>query len=57
MPDFPTWWAQQDHEVQGVPAILPYAVPTESVLVTAMFDSFLLLFRNFEALAPQRAFP
>ena len=49
MPDFPTWWAQQDHEVQGVPAILPYAVPTESVLVTAMFDSFLLLFRNFEA--------
>eukprot|EP00435_Cladocopium_sp_Y103_P073834 s627_g45.t1 len=47
-PDFPTWWSAQQHEIAGVPGHLPHAVPTELVLVQAMYDSFHVLFRAFE---------
>ena len=48
-PDFPTWWNQQTHQVEGVPDCLPLTVPQESVVVQAIYDSFHLHFRSFEA--------
>ena len=48
-PNFPTWWSTRTHEIQGVPQTLPLTVPEESVVATALYDSFHLHFRKFEA--------
>eukprot|EP00435_Cladocopium_sp_Y103_P072449 s162_g40.t1 len=48
-PDFPTWWSQQTHSVEGVLQELPLMVPTDSVIVMALYESFLGHFRAFEA--------
>ena len=48
-PNFPQWWGEQQHAVHGVPEILPVTVPEESAIATAIYDSFLLHFRAFEA--------
>eukprot|EP00435_Cladocopium_sp_Y103_P016937 s4955_g4.t1 len=47
-PDFPTWWANQSHIVDGTPPTWPPTAPTESVLVQAIYDSFHAHFRAFE---------
>lgn len=47
-PTFPLWWQERVHQVDGVPTTLPRSVPTESVITQAMYDSFLLHFRDFE---------
>eukprot|EP00438_Fugacium_kawagutii_P004928 Skav217267 [mRNA] locus=scaffold47:1421391:1425681:+ [translate_table: standard] len=48
-PTFPTWWSHQVHEIAGVLIHLPFQVPEEPAFVQAMYDSFLLHFRKFEA--------
>ena len=49
MPNFDTWWSSRTHQIAGVPQTLPQAVPLESTVVQAIYDSFLLHFRAFEA--------
>eukprot|EP00438_Fugacium_kawagutii_P035024 Skav226644 [mRNA] locus=scaffold1097:92180:97042:+ [translate_table: standard] len=47
-PNFPDWWHNQQHGVDGVPQRLPATVPNELVIVKAIYESFLSHFRRFE---------
>eukprot|EP00435_Cladocopium_sp_Y103_P006459 s2367_g2.t1 len=48
-PCFPSWWQAQAHSVDGVFLTLPLAVPSDPAQVIAMYESFLVHFRAFEA--------
>lgn len=48
-PNFPIWWQQQQHMVEGTPQVLPTHVPCEPIIVMAIYESFHSHFRAFES--------